>query len=124
MNNAVRVRKVLGGGMRQVGFMAAAGIYALDHQVSRLAEDHQKAKEISQVLQQLSYIKKVEPTETNIVIFYLEDGISEESFIKTLEEKNIRISAMGQGKLRVVTHHDYTNAMHIRFLEIISAYLH
>jgi len=64
----------------------------------------------------------VEPTETNIVIFYLAEGVEEEKFIKDLEEKQIRISNMGQGKLRIVTHLDYTHAMHERFLSVLKAY--
>jgi threonine aldolase len=124
MKNAIRVRKVLGGGMRQIGFMAAAGLYAMNHQVNRLEEDHQKAKEISETLATLSYIKMVEPTETNIVIFYLEAHLNEEEFMDALAEKNIRISNMGHGKLRVVTHHDYTQVMHDRFLDILSSYKH
>jgi len=122
MKNAIRVRKILGGGMRQVGFMAAAGLYALDNNVERLAEDHKKASEIADVLSQAPYILRVEPTETNIVIFYLVNGIDEDKFITDLEEKQIRISNMGQGKLRVVTHLDYTNAMHDKFLSILKKY--
>jgi len=122
MKKAMRVRKVLGGGMRQIGFMAAAGIYALDNNMERLADDHKKASEISEVLTQQSYVKKVEPTETNIVIFYLSEEISEEKFIQDLAEKNIKISSMGQGKLRIVTHLDYTDEMHVKFLVILKAY--
>ncbi len=116
MENAMRVRKVLGGGMRQIGFMAAAGIYALDHHIERLAEDHRRAKELGEALKQQAYIKEVEPVETNIVIFYLKAGIKEPEFLKKLSDKGIRISAMGQGKLRIVTHLDYTDEMHHRFL--------
>lgn len=122
MKNAIRVRKVLGGGMRQIGFMAAAGIYALEHHVKRLSEDHQKATEISEVLKKQSYIASVEPTETNIVIFTLKPTFSEEVFMKDLSEKKIRISAMGKGKLRVVTHYDYTEEMHKYFLDTLNAY--
>jgi len=122
MKNAIRIRKILGGGMRQVGFMAAAGIYALDNNFERLAEDHKKASEIASVLKTLSYVKSVEPTETNIVIFYLIEKLSEEKFMQDLSEKNIRISNMGHGKLRVVTHLDYTNDMHERFLDILKNY--
>ena len=68
---ALRIRKLFGGAMRQVGFLAAAGIYALDNNLERLADDHKKAKEIEQLLNSLSYIKKVEPVETNIIIFDL-----------------------------------------------------
>lgn len=122
MKKAMRVRKVLGGGMRQIGFMAAAGIYALDNHLERLGEDHKKASEIAEVLSKQSFVKNVEPTETNIVIFYLSEAISEEKFMADLLQKNIKISAMGQGKLRIVTHLDYTDQMHSRFLETINNY--
>lgn len=119
MKKAIRVRKVLGGGMRQIGFMAAAGLYALENNIERLAEDHKKAAEIASVLAGQAYVKKVEPTETNIVIFYLSEKFSEEDFLKKLLQKNIKISTMGQGKLRVVTHLDYTDGMHQLFLETL-----
>lgn len=119
MKNAMRVRKVLGGGMRQVGFMAAAGIYALDHNVERLSEDHRRAREIGEVLREQDYVNEVEPVETNIVIFYLNKSMPEAIFMKQLQEENIRISNMGQGKLRVVTHLDYSEEMHRKFLEVL-----
>ena len=122
MQNAMRVRKVLGGGMRQIGFMAAAGLYAFENHIERLAEDHKKASEIADVLSQQTYVSKVEPTETNIVIFYLKETFSEEKFMDDLQKQDIIISNMGQGKLRVVTHLDYTDAMHERFLDILSKY--
>ncbi len=122
MKKAMRVRKVLGGGMRQIGFMAAAGIYALDNHLERLEEDHKKALEISEMLLKQSYIKEVEPTETNIVIFYLTETVSEEKFMNDLLQKNIKISGMGQGKLRIVTHLDYTDAMHEKFLKTLNNY--
>ncbi|MDX1762048.1 MAG: GntG family PLP-dependent aldolase [Christiangramia sp.] len=120
MKNAIRIRKVLGGGMRQVGFMAAAGIYALDNHVDRLATDNERASEIGNVLSQQSWIKEVEPVETNIVIFYLRNADDEKSFMDQLAKNNIRISNMGQGKLRVVTHLDYSKAMHDHFLETLN----
>ncbi|MCM8569940.1 aminotransferase class I/II-fold pyridoxal phosphate-dependent enzyme [Gramella jeungdoensis] len=119
MKNAIRIRKVLGGGMRQIGFMAAAGVYALENHVERLAKDHQRATEIAEVLEEQKYVGKVEPVETNIVIFYLENVSMEESFMKQLADNDIRISNMGQGKLRIVTHLDYTQEMHERFLETL-----
>jgi len=122
MANAIRVRKVLGGGMRQVGFMAAAAIYALDHHIERLVDDHRKATEIAEVLSERLYVMKVEPTDTNIVIFYLSEMISEEKFMNDLKEKGVLISNMGQGRLRIVTHLDYTQAMHHAFLEILRMY--
>lgn len=112
MKSALRVRKILGGGMRQVGYLAAAGLYALDNHIERLNDDHKRAKEIGEVLSQMSLIKKVEPIETNIVIFELNDGISEVDFLNKLKEKNIHIIGMGSNKLRIVTHLDYTNNMH------------
>ncbi len=120
MKNAMRVRKVLGGGMRQIGFMAAAGLYALENHIDRLAEDHRRAREIGAVLQQQSYVKEVESVETNIVIFYLKPSENEQQFLNKIESKGIRISAMGQGKLRIVTHLDYTEEMHTRLLEILA----
>ncbi|PKA84029.1 L-threonine aldolase [Ulvibacter sp. MAR_2010_11] len=122
MKNAIRVRKVLGGGMRQIGFMAAAGIYALDHHIERLEEDHKKALEIASVLAKQTYVERVEPTETNIVIFYLSSRISEKKFLDDLQQLNVRISSMGQGKLRIVTHLDYTDAMHRKLLTILDSY--
>ena len=119
MKNAIRVRKVLGGGMRQVGFMAAAGIYALDNHVERLAEDHKRASEIGGALEKQEYVREVEPVETNIVIFYLKKASDEAPFMKQLEKENIRISNMGQGKLRVVTHLDYSEGMHQKFLDVL-----
>lgn len=123
MKNAMRVRKVLGGGMRQIGFMAAAGLYAFENHVERLAEDHKKASEIAEVLKNQSYVSKVEPTETNIVIFYLNETVSEEKFMNDLENQNIIISNMGQGKLRVVTHLDYTDEMHEKFIDTLKSYV-
>ena len=122
MNNAMRVRKVLGGGMRQIGFMAAAGLYAFENHIERLKEDHKRASEIATILSEQSYVKEVEPTETNIVIFYLQENLSEETFMNDLQSQDIIISNMGQGKLRIVTHLDYTDDMHNHFLEVLKKY--
>ncbi|QYA26292.1 aminotransferase class I/II-fold pyridoxal phosphate-dependent enzyme [Gramella sp. MT6] len=119
MKNAIRVRKVLGGGMRQVGFMAAAGIYALDNHLEQLKKDNARASEIAEVLSSLDYVGKVEPVETNIIIFYLEDPENEKAFMDKLSENSIRISNMGQGKLRIVTHLDYSEEMHHQFLSLL-----
>ncbi len=119
IRKALRVRKRLGGGMRQVGYLAAAGIYALDHHVDRLVEDHQKAKEIEAVLKTLPFVKSVEPVETNIVIFNVIDSVKPEEFIAKMKEKNILITEMGQGKIRMVTHLDITNEMLYVVLETL-----
>ena len=119
MKGALRIRKILGGGMRQVGFAAAAGLYALDNNYERLSEDHKKAKEIGEVLSKLSSVKKVEPIETNIVIFELNDSIDELSFLEKLKSNHIYIIGMGSNKLRMVTHLDYSSTMHNKLLETL-----
>lgn len=119
MKHAIRVRKILGGGMRQMGFAAAAGLYALDNHLDRLQEDHEKAKELETVLTTLSYIEKVEPVETNIVIFELSDTIDAALFNKKMHDNGILISDMGEGKMRLVTHLDYTNIMHNKMLDVL-----
>jgi len=121
MEKALRVRKMLGGGMRQVGVLAAAGLYALDHHRTRLADDHIKAKAIGKTLQKSDYVAEVQPIETNIVIFELAAHINSEAFIKKLKSKNILISNMGGGKLRMVTHLDYTDDMHEILLETLES---
>lgn len=120
IHRALRVRKVLGGGMRQAGYLAAAAVYALDHHIERLSEDHKKAKEIGDVLQKLSFIKKVEPIETNIIIFEIDEKqLSADEFLKKLLENDVHIIGMGQGKLRIVTHLDYTDTIHQEFISIL-----
>ena len=119
MKNAIRVRKVLGGGMRQVGLMAGCGLYALKNNVERLKLDNEKARQIGEKLSTLDYIKKVEPVETNIVIFYLNNSIEATVFQKYMDENHVVISNMGEGKWRLVTHLDYTDKMHTRFFEIL-----
>lgn len=108
MENAIRIRKILGGGMRQVGFLAAAGLYALDNNIERLSEDHKKAKYIAELLQQSNYVKNVESVETNIVIFELYEDTSEK-FLKSLSDNKILITNMGNNKLRMVTHLEITD---------------
>ena len=72
---------------------------------------HKKAKDIEQLLNSLSYIKKVEPVETNIIIFYVKDHLNAEDFISKMEEKNILLTPMGDGKIRIVTHLDFSDQM-------------
>ncbi len=119
MKNAIRIRKVFGGNMRQVGYLAAAGLYALDNNIERLKDDHNRAKEIGALLQELSWVKKVEPVETNIIVFELKKDVNELDFVNKLSQKNVKIIPMGGGKLRIVTHLDYTDSMHDHFLDIL-----
>lgn len=112
IKRALRIRKMLGGGMRQVGYLAAAGIYAIQNNVNRLVDDHRRAKQLGDILQTLSWVEKVEPVETNILIFSLKKGFDENLLIEKLKQKSIYISSMGPGKLRIVTHLDYKEVMH------------
>jgi len=121
MNNALRIRKILGGGMRQAGYLANAGLYALDNNIERLSEDHKKAKEIGEVLKKSKFVKSVEKIETNIVIFQLQGDINEFSFIKKLNKLNIKLISMGSNKLRLVTHLNYTNNHHEYFISSIKS---
>ncbi len=112
IKRALRIRKILGGGMRQVGYLAAAGIFAIQNNVNRLVDDHRRAKELGAVLETLPWVEKVEPVETNILIFSLKKGFDENLLIEKLKQKSIFISSMGPGKLRIVTHLDYKEVMH------------
>jgi threonine aldolase len=120
IHRALRIRKILGGGMRQVGYLAAAGLYALENNIGRLAEDHRRAKELAAVLSKASWVASVEPVETNILIFSLAPNYSEQLLIEKLKQKNISISSLGFGKLRIVTHLDYREVMHNYVLETLS----
>ena len=111
IRKARRVRKVFGGGMRQAGYLAAAGIYALDHHVNRLKEDHQRAKQLEKMISQLSYVDHVLPVYTNIIIFNLHKKIKPLEYVEILATKGIRCSAFGKQAIRFVTHLDFTDEM-------------
>jgi threonine aldolase len=119
IHRALRIRKILGGGMRQVGYMAAAGIFALENNIERLSEDHRRAKELGLVLEKQSWVLKLEPIETNIIIFSVQPNIKEAEVIEILNKKGISISSMGNGKLRIVTHLDYQEEMHEYVMEVL-----
>ena len=120
---ALRVRKVFGGGMRQAGFLAAAGIYALDHHRERLKEDHRKAKEIEAILSEKAFIFSVSPVDTNIIIFELNESVLDtNAFMDKMNKNNIRLISMGSGKLRLVTHLNYTDEMHSHLLSILNRF--
>jgi threonine aldolase len=119
MKRALRIRKIFGGGMRQAGYLAAAGLYALQNNITRLEDDHKRAKELGSVLSQLDWVGKVEPIETNILIFSLRQGLEDKLVIEKLRQKNIAISSMGHGKLRIVTHMDYKQVMHDYVLDVL-----
>ena len=117
MHKALRIRKIFGGNLRQSGYLAAGGIYALKHNINRLADDHRRAQELGEVLKQLPWVERVEPAETNILIFEVKKPLDEKTVIEKLKAKGILISSMEQGKLRMVTHLDYKQVLHEYVLE-------
>lgn len=119
IHRALRIRKILGGGMRQIGYLAAAGLFALEHNIERLAEDHRRAKELGVVLNNLPWVASVESVETNILIFSVQPSVDENHLMEMLKQKGISISSMGHGKLRMVTHLDYREVMHSYVLETL-----
>lgn len=119
IEKALRIRKLFGGAMRQVGYLAAAGIYALDNHINRLQTDHDRAKKIGESLRKSAFVKKVEPIETNIIIFSISEDLKEADFMNVLKSNNILISSMGSGKLRIVTHLDFTKDMFEKLIDVI-----
>ncbi len=116
---ARRIRKVFGGGMRQAGYLAAAGIYALDNHIERLREDHTRAKEIESMLKLLPFVSGVNQVDTNIVVFTLKAEINPVDFLTRLKEHGILAIGFGPQTIRMVTHLDFTDEM----LEILAAIL-
>jgi threonine aldolase len=111
IKKARRVRKVLGGGMRQAGFIAAAGIYALRNHVDRLQEDHDHAQQLGKALKGLPFVARVLPVETNIVIFDVTDGYTPTGLVAQLKEKGVLAYAISANQVRLVTHLDVTANM-------------
>lgn len=111
IKRARRVRKVFGGAMRQAGYLAAAGIYALDHHVERLAEDHQRAALIARSLKTCSWVTDVLPAETNIVIFEVDNHIGKDAILHKLKQNEILAVPFGENEIRMVTHLDFKDDM-------------
>lgn len=106
ITKATRVRKVFGGGMRQAGFIAAAGIFALDNNLTRLSKDHFHAQILETELNLLDWVAEIMPVETNILILTLIDSVSRDEIIFKLKEQGILVSAFGPKMIRFVTHLD------------------
>jgi len=121
IKKARRIRKLFGGGMRQAGYMAAAGIYALENNIERLTEDHQRAKQLGNALENLSYVKRVWPVYTNIVVFEIVDEIKHTDIIDKLVEKNVKSVAFGKQQIRLVTHLNFTDEMLTKAIKILNA---
>ncbi len=111
IRKAKRIRKVFGGGMRQAGYLAAAGIYALDNHIKRLKEDHVKAKAIAAALANVPFVNHIIPVETNIIIFTLDAKHPADDFVARLGSHGIKCSTFGPQTIRFVTHLDITNDM-------------
>lgn len=121
IKQARRYRKVMGGGMRQAGYLAAAGMYALDNHVNRLREDNDRAKELGHLLEELSWVDHVRPVKTNIVIFDLIDTLTAVKVLDKLESNGIAASAFGPKTIRFVTHLDYDASMHEQVLDTLKS---
>ena len=119
IKNARRVRKVFGGGMRQAGFLAAAGIYALNHHIERLKEDHEHAMQIADALAKKEFVEQVMPVETNIIIFTLKPSLTAKTFVQLLKEEDILAYAIGPYQVRLVTHLDISKEMTRKTIDTI-----
>ena len=108
--------------MRQIGFLAAAGLYALQNHVERLREDHAHARRLAAVLEHAPFVAALRPVHTNILIFDLAGELTAESFIARLADHHgIRASAFGPQTIRFVTHLDITSAMVDRVVHVLEA---
>jgi threonine aldolase len=119
IKQARRFRKVMGGGMRQAGYLAAACIYALDHHVDRLKIDNDRAKLLGAQLEKCSYVSEVRPVQSNIVIFDVKAPYTAASFIDRLAEHDILASPFGPQTVRLVTHLDLSESMIEKTLDVL-----
>ncbi len=117
---ARRIRKVMGGGMRQAGILAAAGLYALQNNVNRLAEDHQRASQVEQVLRDLSWVDSIQPVETNILILKTRADLDMGIIIQNLDKHGIKAISMGKQLMRFVFHLDQSAEDINRLCEVLS----
>jgi len=119
VRQARRFRKVMGGGWRQAGFLAAAGIYALDNHVDRLKQDHIHAQQIGQVLHQLPMVEDIRPIRTNLIFFDVKPPYTAASFLEKLAQHGIQSVPMGPQTVRFVTHLDVTEAMVQKVIQVL-----
>lgn len=121
IKRAKRIRKVFGGAMRQSGYLAAAGIYALDHHIDRLKDDHKKARQMADILSESNWVTHIEPVDTNIIIFALESEAKVNAFLNHLKDDDILALGFGENSIRMVTHLDIHDEMIARFEKSIKA---
>ncbi|HET9057762.1 MAG TPA: GntG family PLP-dependent aldolase [Chitinophagaceae bacterium] len=120
IKEAKRVRKVLGGGMRQAGYLAAAGIYALTHNINRLVDDHKNAQLVAQALAKKSFVGQILPVETNILIFEVKANYAAKALAEKLKSEGILVFAISPTQIRMVFHLDITANMIDKTLELIN----
>jgi len=120
IKKAKRYRKVFGGGMRQAGFIAAAGIYALENHIDRLKEDHEHATAIAGAIASRPFVKMVLPVETNIIIFELDESITAPQLVSRLKEYDILGYAISPNRVRLVTHLDITADMTEKTIQVFN----
>ncbi len=123
IEKARRIRKVLGGGMRQAGLIAAAGLYALENHIDRLSEDHELAKTLEQTLKACEYVLQVLPVETNIVVFELNQEIDVSNFLEHLKSRGVLAFQVGQNHVRFVTHLNLPSETRTELKEALLSYL-
>lgn len=121
IRKARRVRKVLGGGLRQAGYMAACGIYALDNHLEQLKKDHDHAQVLKNALEKKNFVKSIFPVETNIIIFELSEIMPVKNFIDHLAQQNIRAMAISPTQVRMVLHLDITTEMVEKTVSVIES---
>lgn len=121
IRKARRVRKVFGGGMRQAGYMAATGLYALRNHIDRLKEDHQHARILSEVVSRKKFCKRLFPVETNIVIFETTPDYTAKDVIELYRAHDIHIISMGPSLVRFVFHLDISPLMVEKVLSVTKA---
>lgn len=122
IGKAHRYRKVMGGGMRQAGYLAAAGIYGLECHIERLAEDHARAGVVAHELENLAYVAAVVPSVTNIVLFSLAEGVNTEDFLGHLRDRQVRALSGGPRMIRFVFHLDVNDAQVDMLIEALRTY--
>ena len=105
--------------MRQAGYLAAAGIYALNNNIDRLKKDHDQAKQIAGALEKKDFVREIMPVETNIVIFHLDEKYPAQKLLAQLKEQNILGHAIAPFSVRLVTHLDITEEMAQKTIDTI-----
>jgi len=121
IKKARRIRKVFGGGMRQAGYLAAAGIYALENNIQRLEQDHRHTKQIAAALSKKDFVGTILPVETNILIFELKGRFTAKDFEMELAKSGIYTIAISPTQIRMVTHLDVTEQMITQLISFIEA---